>query len=91
MSIYDAVKKYFETTPQDVLDRDWAEIAPLNEIGPDVLEYGRIMRPYIEAYVFSQEVCEASAAHTNVRPIILLTMNLEGMNDKLEANTQVVE
>ncbi|MDO4714954.1 MAG: hypothetical protein Q4A44_01555 [Bacteroidales bacterium] len=54
MSIYDAVKRHFETTPQEVLDKEWEELAHLNDIGPDVLEYGRVMRPHIEAYVLTQ-------------------------------------
>lgn len=33
------IKKHFEETPQDELDKEWKEIEPLNDIGPDVLEY----------------------------------------------------
>lgn len=33
------LKKYFEETPQEELDKEWKEIEPLNDIGPDVLEY----------------------------------------------------
>lgn len=35
----DSLKRYFEETPQDKLDRDWEVIKPLNDIGPDVIEY----------------------------------------------------
>lgn len=33
------LKKHFEETPQKELDKEWNEIEPLNNIGPDVLEY----------------------------------------------------
>ena len=33
------LKKYFEETPQEELDKEWKEIEPLNDIGPNVLEY----------------------------------------------------
>ena len=33
------LKKYFEETSQEELDKEWKEIEPLNDIGPDVLEY----------------------------------------------------
>ena len=33
------LKKHFEETPQEELDKEWNEIVPLNNIGPDVLEY----------------------------------------------------
>ena len=33
------LKKHFEETPQEELDKEWKEIEPLNDIGPDVLEY----------------------------------------------------
>ena len=33
------LKKHFEETPQEELDKEWKEIEPLNDIGPDVLKY----------------------------------------------------
>lgn len=33
-----SLREYFETTPKEQLDKDWEEIKPLNDIGPDVLE-----------------------------------------------------
>ena len=33
------LKKHFEETSQEELDKEWKEIEPLNDIGPDVLEY----------------------------------------------------
>ena len=33
----DSLREYFETTPKEQLDKDWEEIKPLNDIGPDVL------------------------------------------------------
>lgn len=40
------LKKYFEETPQDILDKEWEEIKPLNDIGPDVLEYVERVRMF---------------------------------------------
>ena len=34
--IYDNLKKYFEETPKEILDKDWENIKYLNDIGPDV-------------------------------------------------------
>jgi hypothetical protein len=37
--LFELLKHYFENTPQEVLDKEREELEPLNEIGPDVLEY----------------------------------------------------
>ena len=37
--ICEALKKYFEETPKEQLDKDWEEIKYLNEIRPDVIDY----------------------------------------------------
>ena len=42
----DSLKRYFEETPKEVLDKEWEEIKHLNEIGPDVLEYCKRVREY---------------------------------------------
>lgn len=34
--IYDNLKKYFEETPKEILDKDWENIKYLNDIGPNV-------------------------------------------------------
>ena len=34
----ESLREYFATTPKEQLDKDWEEIKPLNDIGPDVLE-----------------------------------------------------
>lgn len=41
--LLEELRTYFESTPKDILDKDWTEIAPLNEIGFDVIEYAEIM------------------------------------------------
>lgn len=41
------LKKYFENTPKEVLDKEAKEWEYLNEIGPDVLEYAKLVRGYI--------------------------------------------
>jgi len=37
--LLDSLKNYFENTPTDVLERDWRELAHLNDFGEDVLSY----------------------------------------------------
>lgn len=43
-SLFESLKKYFENTPKEVLDKDWKEVEYLNEIGPDVIEYAEFVR-----------------------------------------------
>lgn len=42
----DSLKRHFEETPQDVLDREWEELKHLNDIGPDATEYVERVRSY---------------------------------------------
>lgn len=42
----ESLKTYFDETPQDILEKDWKEIEPLNAIGPDVLEYADYIKEY---------------------------------------------
>ena len=42
--ISDSLKKYFENTPKEVLDKDWEDIKHLNEIGPDAIEYCKLVK-----------------------------------------------
>ena len=35
------MEEYFENTPKGILDMDLEELKPLNDFGPDVLEYDR--------------------------------------------------
>lgn len=39
MSIIEQLKKYFEKTPKEQLEKDWDEIKVFNNIGPSVEEY----------------------------------------------------
>lgn len=41
------LQQYFENTPKEVLDKEAKEWEYLNEIGPDVLEYAKMVRGYI--------------------------------------------
>lgn len=41
------LKEYFENTPKEVLEKEAKEWNYLNEIGPDVLEYAKMVRGYI--------------------------------------------
>ena len=35
----ESLKKHFDETPRDVLDREWEQIKHLNSVGPDAVEY----------------------------------------------------
>ena len=37
--ILEQLERYLNSTPQDVLERDWKKKEYLNEIGPDITEY----------------------------------------------------
>lgn len=37
--LFESLKKYFELTPKEIIDKDWEEIKYLNQIGPDVIDY----------------------------------------------------
>lgn len=39
MSLFENLKKYFANTSKEQQDKDWKEIEPLNNIGPDVINY----------------------------------------------------
>lgn len=39
MKIFEALKRHFENTSQEELDKEWEDIKYLNEIGPDAQEY----------------------------------------------------
>lgn len=41
------LQQYFENTPKEALDKEAKEWEYLNEIGPDVLEYAKMVRGYI--------------------------------------------
>lgn len=43
-NLVDSLREYFENIPQEQLDKDWAEIEYLNDIGPDALEYARYIK-----------------------------------------------
>lgn len=48
-NLFESLKNYFESTPQDVLENDWKEIEYLNEIGPDVIEYAEYVKAFFGA------------------------------------------
>lgn len=39
MKLFENLKKYFDTTSKEQQDKDWKEVEPLNNIGPDVIDY----------------------------------------------------
>ena len=45
--LLDQLKSYLENTPKEVLEKEAKELEYLNEIGPDVLEYAKVVKDYI--------------------------------------------
>lgn len=59
--LLEQLKSYFENTPTEVLEKECAEWDYLNEIGPDILEYAKLVRGYIDtemAYSNSDFFCD---------------------------------
>lgn len=46
MSIFENLRKHFENTPKEELDREWEELKHWSEIGPDVDEYVALLKKY---------------------------------------------
>lgn len=45
--LFDSLTKYFETTPQEILEQDWLELKELTKFGPDALSYAEMVEvPY---------------------------------------------
>lgn len=38
-NLFKSLKDYFENTPKDVLENDWKEIEPFNEIEPTINDF----------------------------------------------------
>lgn len=43
-NLFESLKYYFDNTPKEFLENDWKEIKYLNEIGPDVIEYAKLVK-----------------------------------------------
>ena len=50
--ILESLKKHYANTSQEVLDKEWEELAYLNDIGPDVFEYAEEMKEYMKYIEF---------------------------------------
>lgn len=57
--ILQQLKKYFEETPKDVIEKEWNELSYLNEIGPTVEEYLESVKKYRQSnqYPKTYEEC----------------------------------
>ena len=44
------LKHYFDNTPSEILKKECKEWEYLNEIGPDVIEYAKYVRGYVNNY-----------------------------------------
>lgn len=62
--ILESLKKHYADTPQEVLDKEWEELAYLNDIGPDVFEYAEEMKGYIEFVCSSASTVYRRQSHT---------------------------
>jgi hypothetical protein len=43
-SIVQILKEHFQNTPEEQLEKEWKELEPLNNIGPDVEEYCKTVK-----------------------------------------------
>lgn len=62
--ILESLKKHYADTSQEVLDKEWEELAYLNDIGPDVFEYAEEMKEYIEFVSSSASTVYRRQSHT---------------------------
>ena len=62
-NLLENLKKYFENTPQDILEKDWKEIEYLNEIGPDVIEYAEFIKESFGVDVFYSNMTTKIETH----------------------------
>ena len=62
--ILESLKRHYADTPQEVLDKEWEELAYLNDIGPDVFEYAEEMKEYIEFVSSSASTVYRRQNHT---------------------------
>lgn len=44
MSILDKLKKYFETTPREQIEKDWADCAKYDNVGPKVDDFIKVQQ-----------------------------------------------
>ena len=49
------LKRYFEETPKEQLDKDWKELEKWNDVGPTVDEYLKSLNEYITGIKKRQE------------------------------------
>lgn len=57
LKLADSLKRHFEETPQEVLDREWEDLKHLNEIGPDATEYVERVRSYYATIIQDSRKC----------------------------------
>mgnify|MGYP000905876420 FL=1 len=50
--ILESLKRHYADTSQEALDKEWEELAYLNDIGPDVFEYAEEMKEYMKYIEF---------------------------------------
>jgi hypothetical protein len=50
------LKKYFDNTPREIIEKDWKEIEYLNEIGPDVDEYLECVKKYRQSNQYPKDL-----------------------------------
>ena len=62
--ILESLKRHYADTSQEALDKEWEELAYLNNIGPDVFEYAEEMKAYIEFVCSSASTVYRRQSHT---------------------------
>lgn len=65
--LLDQLKSYLENTPKEVLEKEAKEWEYLNEIGPDVLEYAKVVKGY-NMIATKEEYVKKELGKLNLKP-----------------------
>lgn len=63
--LFENLKRYFENTPSEDIEKDWKEVEMLNDIGPDVIEYADIMKGLMDTNIFYSDNFDYQIKHIN--------------------------
>lgn len=63
--LFENLKRYFENTPSEDIEKDWKEVEMLNDIGPDVIEYAGIMKGLMDTNIFYSDNFDYQIKHIN--------------------------
>lgn len=61
--LLESLKKYFENTPPNIIEKDWKEVEYLNEMGPDVITYAEFIKKYLDVDVLYSNIEKTTETH----------------------------